>query len=341
VGAQADPLTDAKALLENVDGASAHRYAAHDDHGVTLDGLDVLQLGPRHYLGVYHALIGGHYEVRVATSGDLMQWAYRSTLDTDAAQPSIVRLPGGAFVVAYEKGSTLRVLPLLHLPDALTAPPANLWTLNKNNLRFRAYADLAGLLAAKPVRRYTAPHRLSRTDEGTPDLTVKGGSGPKDAVVGVTFHHFADLDGDRLPDADRQAAGTLTGLRRWTAAATPGIDAPFLGATVLHPGFVTPPAGNIGDRDAFGFEGASLVAHEAQYKRQDFGSWRLFLRDATSNALVPLVPRTAGGSSAYGNPSVVALTAPDGRPALLFTAFVFSEGAAAGEAGELLALHEL
>jgi hypothetical protein len=317
------------ALVEDVAGADAARYDARDDVGATLDGLDVVAVPGGGYAGVYHSVVGAKFATRVATSADLLHWTNRATLDTDSAQPSIAKVRGGGYVVVYEHGSTVRVIPRTPLPDAL-AGPTGLWMLNKNQLRFRFYPDLAALLAGKSSRQHTAPRRLSRTDEGTPDVSVRSGRTPADLVLDVTFHYFADQSGDGIPDADRQAAGTLARFRRWRAHATPEVDA-------LFPGF----AGNIGDRDALAFGGGRFVVHEAQAVRQDFGAWRLFLRDAAGGPVTPLVPRTAGGSTAFGNANVIRLPGPSGAPGLLFTAFVFSEGAAPGEAGALLAFHDL
>ena len=45
---------------------------------------------------------------------------------------------------------------------------------------------------------------------------------------------------------------------------------------------------------------------------------------------------TDGGSTAFANPTVTALTAPNGQLAILVTLFVPGQGAAPGESGELI-----
>jgi hypothetical protein len=46
--------------------------------------------------------------------------------------------------------------------------------------------------------------------------------------------------------------------------------------------------------------------------------------------------RTDAGSAAFTNPTVTALRAPNGQPAILATLFIPSQGAAPGESGELI-----
>jgi hypothetical protein len=65
-------------------------------------------------------------------------------------------------------------------------------------------------------------------------------------------------------------------------------------------------------------------------------SWRTFLIDPHSGTPQPLEIATGGGSRAFGNPTATELTAPDGRPAVLVTRYVFAEGAARSEAGPVV-----
>ncbi len=46
--------------------------------------------------------------------------------------------------------------------------------------------------------------------------------------------------------------------------------------------------------------------------------------------------RTHGVSSSFGNPTATVITDPSGFRAVVMTLFLFSEGAAPGEAGELI-----
>jgi hypothetical protein len=336
--ARAD-LATVRAAAEDLSGAT---FAAHDTAGTSLDALDVAQAGPATYLGVHHTLAGGRFEVRLVRSSDLTRWEPVRTLVQDGAMPAIAAVPGGGWIVADERGSTLGVLPTLQLPPEI-AGPTRLWMLQKTQLRFRFYASTERLLAGRPSQRFVAPRRLSVTNEGTPSIAVtRTGPGVAGIHLEVGLHFFAALTGDGVPDADRQATGTLDGMRRWLVAARPDLDAQVLHPAALHPGFTAPPTGSVGDRDDVTLpDGTTATLTEAQYRVHQFGTWRLWLRDPAGGPASPLVPRTPGGSSAIGNPSMTALTLPDGRPALVFTAFVFGEGAAPGEAGEVVSVRPL
>jgi hypothetical protein len=322
----------------DVAGAGASRFAAKDDTGATLDGLKVIQSGGRS-IGVYHAPGGSSFAVHVATSPDLLTWTRRATLDSDASQATITALPNGAFLVAYEKALIADVLPLVVLPPQLATVSG---LIGRVRIRLRYYRTLDALLAGRAARQFTAPRRIALTAEGTPDIrsvTLRRGTARSRIVLGL--HHFADTDGDIFPDVDRQGTAVLTNFTRWQDATTPEVDQPFLQTTEVHPPYTRAPAGNLGDRDPITLDGARLALHEAQYVPGDFGSWRLFVRDAETNAVSPVHVTTPGGSRAFGNPTVTQVTSPAGRPALLITMFVFSEGAAPGESGELIFYREL
>ena len=73
----------------------------------------------------------------------------------------------------------------------------------------------------------------------------------------------------------------------------------------------------------------------------DFGSWRLYLLNRRTGTAAYLPVVTHGGSSAFANPTVTAITSPRGRPAIVATLFVPFEGAAPGEAGQLVYYREI
>lgn len=162
---------------------------------------------------------------------------------------------------------------------------------------------------------------LSKCAEGTPNVYGATGSS-----IDVGFHYFKNCD------VDRQARGTLNGFAQWSAAPQPALDAPFEAFG---------PRGNIGDRDNLAFAGISYNLHEVQFTKGDFGSWRTYLYDWSTRRATPLAIRTHGGSTAFANPSATVLTAPSGRPAVLTTLFIPLQGAAKGEAGELVYYREL
>jgi hypothetical protein len=95
------------------------------------------------------------------------------------------------------------------------------------------------------------------------------------------------------------------------------------------------------DRDALTWRGRSVELVEGQLRKNDWASWRVFLYDPASRRACPLHIRTHGGSVAFGNPTITAVTSPTGADAIVVTLFLFSEGAAAGEAGQLVYYRQL
>jgi hypothetical protein len=233
-----------------------------------------------------------------------MSWHHRADLDHDASQPTIAALDGGGFLVAVEAGGAGR--------------PA--W------LRLHHYPTRRDLLDARPTRTFDAPHTLvppDRFSEGTPHIEH---ATPDASVIDLGFHYFR---GGRV---DRQGAGRLTDFRAWESAPVPDLDAAVEAWGVR---------GNIGRRDTAVLRGERIMLIEGQSRRKDWGSWRVFRYDRRSRRAWPLAVRTHRGSRSFANPTLTALRAPSGAPAVVVTLFVFSEGAARGEAGPLLYYREL
>jgi hypothetical protein len=132
---------------------------------------------------------------------------------------------------------------------------------------------------------------------------------------------------------DRQARGTLTGFRTWTAATDPQLDAAIEQAAAAAGERI---GGNIGDRDHLRWRGRDYDLVEAQGRRGDFASWRVYLYDRAVRTAQRLNIVTHGGSTAFANPTATVLRDPAGRQAVMVTLFVPGEGAAPGEAGSLL-----
>jgi len=331
-------------IVERVDRTTAHRYQAKDDRGALLDGLKVLRVDGTN-LGLYHAPArDGRFNVYVATSRDLMTWSREATIDIGASQPTIALMPNGGLIVAYEKVSLVELSPLGPIGDILDSvvgPILNRPT-DRIRIRFRYYRTVGALLHGQFAREFTAPRRLSPTAEGTPSITnVKQRRGLiSRSRIELGLHYFADLDGDGTPDADRLATGVLTGFAGWQARPAPRLDDSLLRTPFMHAGFTGPPRGNIGDRDQIILDGVRLELQEAQYVPDDYASWRPFLIDPRGGAPRPLEIVTDGGSRSFGNPTATLLTAPSGRPAVLVTMYVFSEGAANGESGPLIYYRE-
>ncbi|MGW3413303.1 hypothetical protein [Streptomyces sp. NPDC000888] len=190
-----------------------------------------------------------------------------------------------------------------------------------NHIAVRGYADLDALLAGKAARAYDAPRTLSRCAEGTPDI-----SSVHDGTVELTGHYRARCD------TDRQLRATLRDFKTWHAEPDQRLDRALEAWGT---------GGNIGDRSSLELGGSELVLIEGQQRREDFGSWRTYAYDPATGRADRLTLRTHGASQAFANPSATWLTDPDGHPALLVSVFVPSEGAAPGEAGQLVYWREL
>jgi hypothetical protein len=296
--------------LEDVVSATGYRYGAHDNLGNTLDTLKVIPSPSAGYLGVYHTLSGGVFVTKLAQSADLLTWTHVVDLDSHASQPTIAALSDGGFLVAYEKDAGCTG----------TGP-------NGNCLAFRHYASLATLLAGGYDTSFQAPRTLSNCAEGTPN--IYGSDLAPDiyhSTIDVGFHFFRNCD------VDRQARGTLRNFSSWTATVAGGLNQALEAFQ---------PRGNIGDRDNVRFGGGSYNLHEVQFVKGDFGSWRVYLYDWSTGLASPLAIHTHRGSTAFANPTITSLLSPAGRPALVTTLFVPSQGAAPGEGGELIYYREL
>jgi len=303
----ADATPELAALLEDVRAADGHRYRTVDDQGVGMDTAKIVPGPPGEgYLAVYHHLLDGAFDVRLATSTDLLRWRYAATLEQDASQPTIAALPGGGFLVAYEKTGR----------GAACGGSGSC-------LAFEHYPDLEALVDGDESRSVTVHRTLSPCNEGTPNIYAATLHPDLDhSIINVGFHYF------RGCDVDRQAIGTLTNFSRWTARPDANLNSRFANLGTI--------GGNVGDRDALLHRGRPYSLVEAQDRKNDFGSWRSYLFDRTANSLTRLRPRTHGASSAFGNPTYTELRLPGGDRGFVATQFIFSEGAARGEAGSLV-----
>jgi hypothetical protein len=299
-----------RSVIEGVRHATASRYGAKDDQGTSLDTLKVISSPGAGYLGVYHGMRQGAFVVQLARSKDLLTWTHVADLDVHASQPTIASTPGGGFLLADERDSGC----------GGTGPGGNC-------LGFRHYASTAALLAGTADRSFQAPRTLSRCAEGTPDIrSVRLRPDLGHSVIKIGFHYFRDCR------VDRQAEGVLRDFSSWSARVDRRSN------RVLES---FRPGGNIGDRDSARLPGGLFSIHELQFRRQDFGSWRVFLYDHRARRARRLRIRTPGGSTAFANPTFTVLRSPRGRPALVITLFLPSEGAARTEGGELVYYREL
>ena len=294
-------------IIGEVVGATGYRYAVTDSAGNTMDTVKIIANPSGGYLAVYHT--GDN--VNLASSTDLLNWSFRRRLDGQATQPTIYALPTGGFLTATEYNNQVG---------------------SGGQLRLRHYANRTALFAGSFNRERTIPRTLSACNEGTPSFySVSLVPDIDHSVIDIGFHFQQNCD------LDRQARGTLTNFTTWTAAADVAADNALTAAAAAVGQVVN---GNIGDRDTCTFDNTRYTLHEVQYTKNDFGTWRVYLRTWQSGTTAYLPITTHGGSTAVANPTITALTAPSGNPAIVTTMFVPSEGAAPGEAGPLIYYRE-
>lgn len=313
--AKGDPSGSARrqlvSIIQEVTRATRVRYDARDSAGRRLDTIKIIERGTGGYLSASHSPDGyGSFAMRFAASTDLLTWESGSGAVADASQPMLARRPNGTFLAAYEKRSS----------DG------------RSHLQFGQYQSASDLLAGTAQSGLAVARSLSDWNEGTPSLRDVS-----DTSATVGFHY---LDTTLSPAADRNARGVLTdfpGIAPAWGSVT--IDAPLNEAVKA----LEPTAHHIGDRDVVQFQGYPFRLVEAQTRRDDWSSWRVYLYDETaaargdsSRALTKLSVKTHKSSSSFGNPTATVVTDPGGSRALVVTLFVFSEGAAAGEAGALI-----
>ena len=297
----AQSIDQLAALLSDVTKATAHRYAARDDRGRTLDCLKIFELAPGDYLGIYHTMEKRVFRLHAAQSTNLLDWYHRVELDAHASQGALWREKAGGFYLAYEHD----------VPKAV-------------NIRLRHYADLPALLNGRFDREVDLPRTLAPTAEGTPSFErVEEGNSPDQSRIDLRIHYYREMQ------VDRAARGTLVGFTNWSATVEPAINA-ALGAKGVQ--------GNIGDRDHVEFQGRPWLIQEGQLIRNEWSSWRLFLLDPPASLCRELHIHTHRGSTSFANPSVTRLRDPQGRWVYAVTLFLPTQGNARGEVGSLIYL---
>lgn len=283
--------------------ASTYSFGLRDSTQAPMDTLKVVAY-PDGYMGVYHVSTPAGFVVRIAISTSLRSWRYQAQLDASASQPTLFPLAGGGYVLAVE------------------AENSNGVGSGRRWLRFRHYADVSALLAARSDRTFNAPHTLTapgRGAEGTPNIysaEVNPDIGHSDIEVG--FHYLTS-------GVDREARGVLTNFSSWKARPKKDLDNALNGIG-MH--------GKHGDRDAVRAGGNVLTVVEAQDGSDDL--WRIELFESDTNTARTLHISTPGGSRSFANPTVTLLGLPDGQEGVVVTLFLPLSGAAPGEAGQLL-----
>lgn len=303
-----------KSLIEEVTASDARRYGVTDDLGRTMDCAKIVEdIGadpdahtgsqPRRYLAVYHStLADGRFHSSLAASADLLTWHHVRDFGPGSSQPTIALVPNGGghpgYLIAWEQDPN-------------------------SHIALRYFPDRDALFGGPPLRAFNARRRtLSRCAEGTPNFySVLLNPDIDHSVITLGGHYWWNCD------RDRQLTATLTNFKRWKVVRRPELDDALLRWGV---------GGNIGGRDPVAFLGHPYGVIEAQHVKGDFGSWRTYVYDYATHEAEPTAIRTDAGSTAFANPHVTALTAPDGRRALAVSLFVPGEGSARGEAGQLI-----
>ena len=291
-----------KSLIEDVTAADARRYRVTDDVGREMHCAKIVEdpggeIDDR-YLAVYHSALGdGRFHAALATSADLLTWHYVRDFGPGSSQPTLVPVQGGGYLAAWEQDP-------------------------RNHIALRYFRDRDALFGGPPTRAFDARRSLSRCAEGTPTIhAVLLNPDIDHSPISIGGHYWWRCD------RDRQLTATLTNFKRWTATRRPELDDALLRWGV---------GGNIGGRDPIIFLGRSYAVFEGQHVKGDFGSWRTYVYDYATGAAEPVAIRTDAGSTAFANPHVTALAAPDGRRALAVSLFLPGEGAARDEGGQLI-----
>jgi hypothetical protein len=177
------------ALVGDVTKSDGHRYSVTDDRGHELDTAKIIEIGPDQFAAVYHWWTEQRgFTVSLATSSDLLHWAWRVDLGEQASMPTIREASDGGYVVAWEQ-----------------EPPSQ----DNSHLHFGYYRMWDDLAAGAVAKVYDAERQLSDCAEGTPNLYAASST-----HLEFGFHYFANCH------IDLQGRGT-SNWTTWTAREEP------------------------------------------------------------------------------------------------------------------------
>lgn len=295
------PLAQLQDLIEDVPcaGSGSVSYGTTDNLGESMDVLDPIADPAGGYLAVFHTQFGPdawQFRISLAQSSDLIHWTRIVVLDPlGASMPTLRSVPGGGFLLAYEK----------RIPRV------------GNIVRLRYYRSLAQLQAGQFVAHRDLPHTFSPYNNGTPTiLSVTWHHGLAHSVIHIGFHYETEAKGRRGPD--REAIGTLVDFKRWTAHTEKPLD-----AALDQQGL----SGSHGDWRQFDFAGDRWRIYEGQGTWGNFGTWRVVLQDTSTGQLYPLTLNSDAEavSGSVANPVITVLDAPSGSgQVLVVTLFLFT-----------------
>lgn len=292
--------------VTTADSNKLHGFIFHavDDKNVNMVCLKIISDLQGGYLGVYHDELNHVFQIRLATSHDLLHWHYIRTIDQHASQATIAALDNNSFLIGYEKET------------------GKFLSTGYSNLAFKHYANLKTLLSGKSDKSLILEHSFATSNEGTPNfISVSPSPDLSHSIIRIGFHY---LNGA----TDQNAEGTLTNFSAWIAHDNNNINARF-----DHKGNI---GGNIGDRDSFTINKDSYMLIEAQYKQGDFGAWRVYLYDANLGSTTLLRFNTPGHSKAFANPTLTFLFLPNGAFGFVSTEMIWIHNSGPGEAGEMI-----
>jgi hypothetical protein len=291
------PRAGLRAIINNVKGATARVYNLRDNLGNGMGTLKVIANPsvPGQFIGVYHITFNGVFKVDLATSTDLIHWTWVREL----AGSNNGQASQPTIALASDGGFVMA------------------WEQEPNNhIKVLYFSSWTNLKNGIPSKIYDCPRTLSNCAEGTPNIYSASSTS-----VDIGHHYYANCD------VDKQARGRLTNFNSWTTSKLVNVDNAFL---------YWGTKGNIGDRDGYAnFRGYNFGLFEAQFTKNDWRSWRVYLYDYQTGNSDQTSIQTNGGSISFANPTIT-LTSLNGKNIVLVTLFVPSEGNAPGEAGELL-----
>ena len=250
------------------------------------------------YLGVFHNQINStQFATYLGYSTDLRVWHTIGQIHSPASQPDLRIFPDHSVVYAEEYTPSGRPYVRVHYYGNGTTSGLEALIANP---------------AVAPTQAITLPGTDVAKADGTPEFGRITYSGAIASSTLEVTHHYYDL-GQR----DMEADGTLANFNTWSSPSDTTIN-----------NLVTNAGGNgkIGDREVFEVGSQVFEVVEAQVSPKsssDYGSWRLFLVNQTASTVQKLSPVLSGGAQSLGNPTVSFVALPTGRPALVFTCFVF------------------
>ena len=259
------------------------------------------------------------YQVRLATSSDLIHWEFVRTLIPNADMPYALRPD-----VAADGPEAARTWIVVTHEQWMTSG-----SRIPSNIGFKLYATEADLAGGVEHGSFIAPLSVGagQSIEGTPgfyaaSVRVDGnGVAVVDADVGL---HFNDGQG-----VDQVGYGPLVGFGATDAGLSPTFSAAR--ADAYNDLFISRGGiGNIGQRQSGVLNGVRFIAQEANIGPMPptlWEDWRVWLYEyAPSEGDSPdgtgeptmLQVTTHGGSTAFGNPSWAVVSCPDPAPVYVY-----------------------